>query len=456
MNERATVTKRNLRPINTLKLLSHREMEGLLASGKEVFKLFRECALAVLNTGNDDDDATALLDLYEDFEIRVVPQSRGIKLEVHNAPESAFVDGQMIRGIQDHLFSALRDIVYVDHRINRGLEFDLNTTSGITDTVFDILRNAGIFRPNVRPDLVVCWGGHSISRHEYDYSKEVGYELGLRSLNIVTGCGIGAMKGPMKGAAVGHAKQQVEERRYIGISEPGIIAAESPNPIVNELVILPDIEKRLEAFVRLSHCIIVFPGGAGTAEEILYILGILMHEMNQPIPFPLIFTAPEESAGYFEVMDQFLVQTLGEQVRDYYKIIIDDPAEVARQARLGVEGVTRHRRKRQEAYGYNWSLHIDESLQKPFEPTHENMAQLTLDTSLPAGELASQLRRAFSGIVAGNVKAYGIRRIREHGPYKLRGEAALMQSLDNLLDQFVEQGRMKLSGKYEPCYEIVS
>ena len=62
MNNRATVTKRNLRPINTLKLLSHREMEGLLASGKEVFKLFRECALAVLNTGNDDDDATALLE----------------------------------------------------------------------------------------------------------------------------------------------------------------------------------------------------------------------------------------------------------------------------------------------------------------------------------------------------------------------------------------------------------
>ena len=35
--------------------------------------------------------------------------------------------------------------------------------------------------------------------------------------------------------------------------------------IVNELVIMPDIEKRLEAFVRLAHAVIVFPGGAGTA-----------------------------------------------------------------------------------------------------------------------------------------------------------------------------------------------
>ena len=34
----------------------------------------------------------------------------------------------------------------------------------------------------------------------------------------------------------------------MGVSiEPGIIAAESPNPIVNELAILPDIEKRLDA-----------------------------------------------------------------------------------------------------------------------------------------------------------------------------------------------------------------
>ena len=37
----------------------------------------------------------------------------------------------------------------------------------------------------------------------------------------------------------------------MGLTEPGIITAEAPNPIVNELVILPDIEKRLEAFVRV-------------------------------------------------------------------------------------------------------------------------------------------------------------------------------------------------------------
>ena len=155
--------------------------------------------------------------------------------------------------------------------------------------MFRILRNAEIVRGDVQPNMVVCWGGHSISRHEYDYSKEVGYQLGLHGLDIITGCGIGAMKGPMKGAAVGHAKQQIKTGRYIGISEPGIIASESPNAIVNELSIMPDIEKRLEAFVRLAHSIIVFPGGVGTIEEILYILNILSHTQNKhKIPLLLV------------------------------------------------------------------------------------------------------------------------------------------------------------------------
>lgn len=62
----------------------------------------------------------------------------------------------------------------------------------------------------------------------------------------------------MKGAAVGHAQQRYKDSRFIGMTEPSIIAAEPPNPLVNELIIMPDIEKRLEAFVRIAHGIIIF------------------------------------------------------------------------------------------------------------------------------------------------------------------------------------------------------
>ena len=449
------VRKASIRPSRSLDLLSHREVAGLMASNQAVFQLFRQCALAVLNAGNDHDDAAKLFGDYQDFTIEVVPQSRGLKLDVFNAPGSAFVDGKMITGIQEHLFSVLRDIVYTHHKITEGQRFELETPEGLTDAVFRILRNAAVVKPNVAPNTVVCWGGHSIGEREYDYSKKVGYELGLRKIDVITGCGIGAMKGPMKGAAVGHAKQRYGTGRYIGISEPGIIAVESPNPIVNELIIMPDIEKRLEAFVRLGHTIIVFPGGAGTAEEVLYILSLLMHPNNASIPFSLIFTAPAGNEDYFASLDEFIRLTLGPEAARFYQIIIADPERVARETKRGLERVHQYRRKTQESYCFNWQLYIDPLLQQPFVPTHENMAALDLNVDQPPHILAAQLRRAFSGIVAGNVKEFGIQQVAEHGLYQLHGSAELLAKMDELLLKFIQQGRMKLGdGEYKPCYEI--
>ena len=66
-----------------------------MESKEEVRTLFRECALAILNTGNDQDDVKRLLKEYADFEIEVVPEARGPKLAVRNAPGTAFVDGNM-------------------------------------------------------------------------------------------------------------------------------------------------------------------------------------------------------------------------------------------------------------------------------------------------------------------------------------------------------------------------
>ncbi len=448
-------SKGNLRPISTMNLLSNREINGLMDSNDEVRNLFRNCALAILNSGNDEDDVRRLQKEYADFEIEVVPEARGPKLAVKNAPGTAFVDGNMIRGVQDHLFSVLRDIVYVNHIMSRDGIYDLDSSAGITEVVFDILRNANIVRPNIKPDLVVCWGGHSIDRLEYEYTKEVGYHLGLRALNIATGCGPGAMKGPMKGAAIGHAKQQVENRRYIGISEPGIIAAEAPNPIVNELVILPDIEKRLEAFIRLEHAIVVFPGGAGTAEEVLYLLSLLMDEKNRDMPSCVVLTAPKERGDYFATLDKFIRNTLGDEATKYYQIIEGDPEQVAKQVRKGVDRVRKHRLKTHDAYGFNWDLHIDAKLQQPFHPTHENMANLKLHSSLPPEQLAIELRCAFSGIVAGNVKASGIELVEKHGPFLMHGDAGIMAELTALLDSFIAQKRMKIDVEnYKPCWEI--
>jgi len=451
------VTDAIISPKTHLNVLSRTEVNKLRDTSQGgLYKLFRNCSLAVLNSGSNLDDGKELLERYASFEIRVLQEERGIKLELKNAPAVAFVDGKMIRGINEHLFAVLRDVIYVSDEISGNPNFDLNTQDGITNAVFHILRNAEILRPGVEPNLVVCWGGHSITRDEYDYTKEVGYQMGLRGLDICTGCGPGAMKGPMKGATIGHSKQRIREGQYLGITEPGIIAAESPNPIVNNLVIMPDIEKRLEAFVRTGHGIVVFPGGVGTAEEILYILGILLHPDNSEIPFPLIFTGPENAADYFKEIDRFIAATLGNEAQALYTIIINDPVKVARKMREGVNAVRDFRRVNDDAYYFNWMLKIDAAFQEPFIPNHENMRNLQLDNQLDHHHLAANLRRVFSGIVAGNVKDEGIRAIEQHGLFEIKGDKKIMELMDELLTSFVEQHRMKLPGtEYKPCYRLV-
>ncbi|WP_045827110.1 nucleotide 5'-monophosphate nucleosidase PpnN [Teredinibacter turnerae] len=443
-------------PDNTLNVLSQLEVARLVEkSNAAVYETFRRCALAALNTGAETDNTKQVLEQFRDFEIDVVQQERGIKLHLKNAPGNAFVDGEMVQGIKEHLFSALRDIIYVNNELLENSAADFHSSEGITNGVFQILRNSSVLKVHRSPSIIVCWGGHSINEVEYDYSKEVGYQMGLRGLDICTGCGPGAMKGPMKGATFGHAKQRIQGR-YIGITEPGIIAAESPNPIVSELVILPDIEKRLEAFVRLGHGIVVFPGGVGTAEEILYLLGILLHPDNRGLPFPLIFSGPASAAEYFGQIDEFIGLTLGKEAQGLYEIILDDPVLVAQKMRAGMDVVRNYRKQTHDAYYYNWVLKIDQDLQSPFKPTHQSMSQLSLRPGLAPNLLAANLRKAFSGIVDGNVKEHGIHAVAEKGPYQICGDPHIMKPLDALLRSFVAQKRMKIpTEEYIPCYQVV-
>ncbi|MBU2882371.1 LOG family protein [Psychrosphaera sp. B3R10] len=447
-----------LSPLSGMNLLSQHEVEQLKqSSNSNLYNLFRNCALAVLNVGTESDDSTAAQAKYKDFEINLLSRERGIKIELVNPPTSAFVDGKIIVGIQEHLQAVIRDILYNANRYPNERLAELASGAIITNEVFEMLRNANVVSPTDHPNLVVCWGGHSIKDHEYQYTKEVGYQLGLRKLDICTGCGPGAMKGPMKGAALAHAKQRIDSGRYLGLTEPSIIAAEAPNPIVNELVILPNIEKRLEAFVRVGHAIIIFPGGAGTAEELLYILGIMLHPDNKKQVLPIVLTGPKESISYFEEIANFIELTLGQEALDLIKIIPDDPKQVARYISEKMEDVRVYRKENGDAYQFNWTLKIDQGFQQSFNPSHENMASLDLHINQDKKELAANLRRAFSGIVAGNIKEDGVRSVKEHGQFILDGDAELMLAMDKLLEAFVQQGRMKLPGaKYEPCYKIVT
>jgi hypothetical protein len=150
------------------------------------------------------------------------------------------------------------------------------------------------------------------------------------------------------------------------------------------------------------------PGRRGTAEEILYILGILLHPDNAEIPFPLIFTGPETSREYFVQINQFIT-TRWAEAQQRYKIIIDDPELVAREM---LEGITRCANSARRAAMRITSTGAEDrpSSSSPFQPTHENMRNLSLHKNQPA-PAGGPAAPGVSGVVAGNVKDEGIRAI---------------------------------------------
>jgi pyrimidine/purine-5'-nucleotide nucleosidase len=101
-------------PSSSLNVLSRHEVARLRdASASGLHEIFRRCSLAVLSSGSETDDAVKLLEDYADFDVKVVQQDRGVRLELTNAPAQAFVDGKMILGVRNHLFAVLRDIIYI-------------------------------------------------------------------------------------------------------------------------------------------------------------------------------------------------------------------------------------------------------------------------------------------------------------------------------------------------------
>ena len=106
-------------PEGRLDILSKSEVAKLLDSSQGgLYQIFRNCSLAGLNCGNQLDNANELLDRYRSFDISIVQRERGIKLDVKAAPATAFVDNVMIRGIHEHLFAVLRDVIFANDEID--------------------------------------------------------------------------------------------------------------------------------------------------------------------------------------------------------------------------------------------------------------------------------------------------------------------------------------------------
>ena len=91
----------HISPLGSMDMLSQLEVDMLKrTASSDLYQLFRNCSLAVLNSGSLTDNSKELLSRFENFDINVLRRERGVKLELINPPEEAFVDGRIIRALQ--------------------------------------------------------------------------------------------------------------------------------------------------------------------------------------------------------------------------------------------------------------------------------------------------------------------------------------------------------------------
>ena len=252
----------------------------------------------------------------KDFEVELVRQAWGIKLA---DDERARAGLRRRRNDPRHQRAPVRRAARRDLHIHEIIEsgrFDLDNPAAITNAVFHVLRNARHPRfQNLRPTWWSAGAAIRSTREDTSTPRRSGYELGLRGLDVCTGCGPGAMKGPDEGRD--HRPCQAAHRRWPLSSaspSPRSSRPEPPNPIVNQLVIMPDIEKRLGALrsARARHRGVSRGRGHGGGNPLPARHPARARELRRR-PLKVVLTGPGSTAGHFVQIKRFIAGTLGEK-----------------------------------------------------------------------------------------------------------------------------------------------
>lgn len=116
----------------------------------------------------------------------------------------------------------------------------------------------------------------------YKLVYDLAYQLSLRGVDIVTGGGPGLMDAANKGAKDGSAKS-----RSFGLAIELPFEADANNHL--------DVKRqhrrfssRLDEFMRISHAVVVTPGGIGTLLEFFYTWQLIQVKHIQPRPIILM------------------------------------------------------------------------------------------------------------------------------------------------------------------------
>ncbi|WP_432737509.1 PpnN family nucleotide 5'-monophosphate nucleosidase [Maridesulfovibrio sp. FT414] len=396
---------------------------------------------------NNVHDTREIREKFKDMTLELAPVNGHINLYCSRVPMDCLYDGRhVIWQSIEHVSAVIRDIIFAPKLTCEG---DGCRSSNIKKFV----EHSGLMYRGERGLVMFTWGGHQVPLDEYDFAKELGYwtALFMPDMENITGCGVGIMKAPFKGAQVAYAKQNTFERfgrrDFIGFSEKQILAAEAPNELVTQLLTFPTIEERMEAFIRASHRGKVHPGGAGTIEEILTMLALLSMPENKDIHYE--FDLVEKGGGvYFKELVEYLNICFGDALDNLFNVHVGT-------ARAYANFLAHETRNLNTRYLWNDDLVFDPRIQKPFEVTFESMEELDLSRDQEPFSLLINLRRFFSAVVHLSVKDPDMLDSWGADRPLIKGDASIVRATDEFVRKLAHQGRIHPSKNNTPSYRIV-
>ena len=150
-----------------------------------------------------------------------------------------------------------------------------------------------------------------------------GYQLGQQMANSGYGCVSGAGRTGVMGSVVRGA---VDAEGWTGGSNvPHIIRLEGLPDGLSSFWLRPDIYTRMEVMIERSDAFVIFPGGAGTLQELLALL--LLKESDDPLmggkPIILFDRIDDSGVHFWEPLIKLLANT---QCSSYFKTVtqLDD------------------------------------------------------------------------------------------------------------------------------------
>src|SRR5262249_15628841 len=167
--------------------------------------------------------------------------------------------------------------------------------AGMIDDVRDRLRGLldeyvaldGELRKLEDTEFRVCIFGSARIRPEdpvYQMVYRLAKSLAKLGVDIVTGGGPGLMEAANRG--VQEAKNEQSKSYGLPIELPRSL--ETPNKHLDIKSQHKRFSSRLDEFMRLSHAVIVAPGGIGTVLELMYVWQLLQVGMIEPRPVILL------------------------------------------------------------------------------------------------------------------------------------------------------------------------